>query len=306
MKKFYTYEEQIEHLKKKGLVIADEEAAISALKRYSYYAGVSAYKDIFKIGPNDNYIPGTEFTHIVVLYMLDQSLRDMFLHQIVGIERHMKSLYSYTFCSLYGDRQKGYLNANNYNYAQHQNQVNEYLVMVLDQLRKPKHEYISYNLSKYGEVPFWVLIHALTFGNISKMYSFSQPKLQSQIARQFGGPVNPKTLASMLQVLTKFRNICAHGERVYAFKPRMTIDDMPIHAELKIPKRGTVYMYGKQDLFAVVIALHYLLPKEEFKSFVIGLDAILTAHFSTLPSKTASKIQKRMGFPENWKDILEC
>ena len=58
MKKFYTYEEQIEHLKKKGLVIADEEAAISALKRYSYYAGVSAYKDIFKIGPNDNYIPG--------------------------------------------------------------------------------------------------------------------------------------------------------------------------------------------------------------------------------------------------------
>lgn len=55
----------------------------------------------------------------------------------------------------------------------------------------------------------------------------------------------------------------------------------------------------------LVIALHYLLPKEEFKSFVIGLDAVLTAHFSTLPSATASKIQERMGFPENWKDILK-
>lgn len=305
MKRFYTYEEQIEHLKSKGLLISDETSAIAALKKYSYYAGISAYKDIFKIGPNEKYIQGTNFSHIIALYELDQSLRDMFLHQLVTVERHIKSLYSYEFCLLYGDRQSDYLNANNYNYVQHQNQVNEYLVIVQEQIRKPKHDYVSYNLSKYGEVPFWIMIHALTFGNISKMYGFSLPKLQSQIARQFDKAVYPKSLTSMLQLLSKFRNICAHGERVYAFKTRSMLDDMPVHAKLKLPKRGKTYAVGKQDLFAVVISLYYLLSKEEFTLFAMGLDHVFEAYYSTLPGETATKIQQRMGFPENWKDMLK-
>ncbi|MEE1005949.1 MAG: hypothetical protein U0L66_02000 [Acutalibacteraceae bacterium] len=48
-KKFFTYEEQIELLKNKKLIIADEQRAINYLKQYSYYSLISGYKDIFKV-----------------------------------------------------------------------------------------------------------------------------------------------------------------------------------------------------------------------------------------------------------------
>lgn len=302
MKKFFTYEQQLQHLKNKGLIIADEEQAVKFLKKYSYYASISAYKDVFKKERNGNYIKGTELSHIITLYLLDRYLRDTVLHQIMIVERHIKSLYSYEFCSLFGDRQQDYLNANNYNYTQYQHQVNEYLVMVQEQIRKPQKEYVSYNLKRYGEVPFWVLIHVLTFGNISKMYGFSSQKLQSQIARQFGADVYSNKLLSMLQVLSKFRNVCAHGERLYSFHSRMEIEDMPLHSRLGILKKNSEYVQGKRDLFAVIICLKYLLDTEEFRLFVLELDNLMNVFFNKLSTDIVDKIKRKMGFPENWKD----
>lgn len=63
-----------------------------------------------------------------------------------------------------------------------------------------------------------------------------------------------------------FRNICAHGERLYSYKTKNAIPDFPIHDKLGIIKKGKQYECGKHDLFAVVIALRYLLPKNLFKN----------------------------------------
>ena len=64
-----------------------------------------------------------------------------------------------------------------------------------------------------------------------------------------------------------FRNICAHGERLYSYKTKNAIPDFPIHDKLGIIKKGKQYECGKHDLFAVVIALRYLLPKDLIKKF---------------------------------------
>lgn len=304
-KKFFTYEQQIQHLKDKNLIIEDEESAIQSLKRYSYYASISAYKDIFKKCRNGDYKDGTKFSHVMTLYSLDRYLRDTFLHHILIVENRMKSLYGYAFCSLYGGKQSDYLNANNYNYLRYQKYINEYLSIVMDQLKYPQREHIRYNQENYGEVPFWVLIHVFTFGNISKMYSFSLHPLQSMIAREFGADVYPKQLISMLQVLSRFRNICAHGERLYSYRTRELIEDMPIHKSLGIQKKSTEYVCGKRDLFAVMICLKYLLSPSEFQTFVVQLQSILDMFYNQLPTDIVRLIQNHMGFPENWTDIAK-
>ena len=66
--------------------------------------------------------------------------------------------------------------------------------------------------------------------------------------------------------MTKFRNVCAHGERLYSFTTRDDIPDLPLHQKLNIQKKGQQYLYGKRDLFALMIALRYLLPSSEFGS----------------------------------------
>ena len=35
---------------------------------------------------------------------------------------------------------------------------------------------------------------------------------------------------------------------------------------MSIPQKGTQYLYGKHDMFALLIAFRYLLDKEDFKS----------------------------------------
>ena len=48
MKEFYTYEQQIQKLKEKGLIITDEASAIEFLKLEGYYNVINGYSPNFK------------------------------------------------------------------------------------------------------------------------------------------------------------------------------------------------------------------------------------------------------------------
>ena len=45
---------------------------------------------------------------------------------------------------------------------------------------------------------------------------------------------------------------------------------MPLHDKLKIAKKKGQFVSGKSDLFAVVIALRYLIGNEDFKKRLQG------------------------------------
>lgn len=75
---------------------------------------------------------------------------------------------------------------------------------------------ISHYMLEYGYVPLWVLVNALTLGSISKFYSYLSQKDQNDIGRRF--LLKPDEMNSVLQVLTIFRNACAHDERLYNLK----------------------------------------------------------------------------------------
>ena len=62
-----------------------------------------------------------------------------------------------------------------------------------------------------------------------------------------------------LKVLTLYRNVCAHNERLFSYHTYIDIPDTLLHKKLGISKNGSKYIYGKNDLFSVVIAFRYLL-----------------------------------------------
>lgn len=134
-KRFLTYEQQIELLKSKKLAIDNDELAKMYLSRYGYYSLISGYKDIFKEQRNGNYRQDADFEKIVTLYTFDEYLRHSVLHEIIRIEKNIRSLYSYSFCILFGDNQNDYLNANNYNYNTYQSDVNTFISMVQETLQ---------------------------------------------------------------------------------------------------------------------------------------------------------------------------
>ena len=105
-------------------------------------------------------------------------------------------------------------------------------------------------------------------------------------------------LGKMLIILTKYRNICAHGNRLFNAKTQDSIPDLQAHQKLKINKINSRYQYGKSDLFSIVISLKYLLDEKDFRSFYYELKKIIKKYKPTVQTL------QFMGFPQNWMSIL--
>lgn len=131
------------------------------------------------------------------------------------------------------------------------------------------------------------------------MYNF----LEQNISKEFEN-VHESMLAQMLDLLACVRNVCAHNERLFDYKYRKgTIDDTRIHSLLGIQKKKGQYVKGKNDVFAVVIVLYYLLDREEFVKFIDEIELLFDELFSKTRIIQRVQLYKYMGFPENWRDI---
>lgn len=303
-KKFSTFDEQIELLKsEKHLVITDETYAKDVLMRIGYFPLFGGYKHLFRIPLTKKYKEGTTFNEIVALYEFDSNLRELFFKYLLQIERHMRSLMSYYFSEKYGESQAAYLDENNYNNSRRNHKIISRLISTLQRaVNTTDYVYINYYRANYNNIPLWVSSNVLTFGNLSKMYKVFPQSLQSKICKNFGY-INRKQMEQFLSVLTKFRNVCAHGERLFTYRTIDNISDLPLHQKMRIPKQGIQYLYGKNDLFAVVIAFRYLLPKEDFLEFKRKLTLEISRANKNLVHITENELLEHMGFPQNWRNI---
>lgn len=306
-KPFMTYDQQLQKLRDKNMKIGDETYAKEMLHRYGYFALITGYKDIFKNPTTKNYRDGTTFHDVVAIYQFDEQLRELTFKYLLIVEQNIRSLLSYSFCDMFGDSQAAYTSPQNYDTST-QAKSREVMKLITNYLnplltQKTQYPYIEHHKSAHNNVPLWVLVNALTFGTLSKIYAYSKPQVQSAISREFQAIKEPQ-LKKILEVLTEFRNKCAHNERLFSHKcARHDIPDLLLHQKLKIAKNGQQYICGKRDYFSVVIALKYMLPKADFivfKKELSGLIDKVIANNQQISKKTLLCI---MGFPENWKDI---
>lgn len=269
IKPFLTYDQQIVHLQnKKKLIIKDADSAKSSLSNISYYALIGGYKSLFYDSMTRTYLPGTTFEDIVKLYKFDESLRTLVFEYSNIIEQKLRSAISYAFCEKYTNLQAEYLNPNHYQNTRRNRYNISKLLKMLDHIANhdTEHNYLVYQRTTYGNVPLYAALKALTFGQLSVLYSLVAQNVQLPVSKAFSTKYTSMTindLAMYLQVLTHFRNRCAHIERLFSYNDLHDIPDTPLHKKMGIPMKGKQYIYGKHDLFAVVIAYRYLLPKED-------------------------------------------
>ena len=111
------------------------------------------------------------------------------------------------------------------------------------------------------------------------------------------------TVGSMLEVLTKFRNVCAHNERLFSYNTKNDISDLPLHKKMQIPQNGQQYIYGKHDYFALVLSFRYLLPNKDFLTYKAQLAKLIDKADRENRQLAGTDLLRLMGFPENWKKI---
>ncbi len=306
-KPFITYTAQVEKLtNEKHLIVTDTNFAITSLKNISYFGLIGVYKDPFIDVQTHKYINNTTFEDIVALYEFDEELRGLFFKYLCHIEIKLRSSISYYFCQKHGERQEEYLNPNNYSTSPKSKRGVIKLIKILDNVanKNKDHKYLVYQRNKYHNVPLWVILNALTFGQISKIFEFLPQKMQGLICQDFGN-IKKNDMIKYLKVLTLYRNVCAHNERLFSHHTYSSIPDTLIHKKLNIPKHHSKYICGKNDLFCVVITFRHLLPRADFLVFKKHLMHIFNQYEKKNSNLKLDKLYEYMGFPSNWKHITK-
>ena len=305
IKPFLSYEDQIRNLiERKGLSIDDVPTAVSALEDISYYALIGGYKDLFYDPMTRKYYPGTAFSDILALYRFDHALRRLFFSNICVIEEKLRSHISYHFVETYGEEQANYLTATNYANTRRNRSDISGLIRILGHIaiHDRQHGSVVYQRTTYNNVPLWAAIRILTFGQSSKMYSLLQPSVKAKVSHHFEH-VTERELIQHIRFLTDIRNVCAHNERLFSHIDRYEIPDTGIHEKLSIQKNGDHYICGKNDLFAAVISLKYLLGKPDFLEFKRQLNREISKVIRHSLSLDGQVLLTAMGFPSDWKRI---
>lgn len=306
-KPFITYTAQVEKLtNEKHLIVTDTNFAITSLKNISYFGLIGGYKDPFIDVQTHKYINNTTFEDIVALYEFDEELRGLVFKYLCHIEIKLRSSISYYFCQKHGERQEEYLNPNNYSTSPKSKRGVIKLIKILDNVanKNKDHKYLVYQRNKYHNVPLWVILNALTFGQISKIFEFLPQKMQGLICQDFGN-IKKNDMIKYLKVLTLYRNVCAHNERLFSHHTYSSIPDTLIHKKLNIPKHHSKYICGKNDLFCVVITFRHLLPRADFLVFKKHLMHIFNQYKKKNSNLKLDKLYEYMGFPSNWKHITK-
>lgn len=306
MKVFKTIQEQISILESKGLIIDDYLFTEDILIRENYFF-ISGYRHLFLKSPKDrNFINGTTFRELYALFNFDRQVRNIVFKNLLIIENNLKSIISYQLSKKYGFREKDYLRPENFTKVpDKQRQLNDTLKKMKRQIRVngAQHSATSHYLKNYGYIPLWVVVKVLSFGIVGELYTVMKREDQEEIANIYDLSIN--NLLTYLPILSNYRNLCAHEDILYDHRTQKIIGDTRYHDGLDIPTTDGEYIYGKDDLFALIIILKQLLRPEEFRLLINELSYEIDILCGKLKVINIGKVLDTMGFPRNFREILD-
>ena len=303
---FKSIDEQIEILKSKGLVINDLDKTKDILFRENYFF-ISGYRHMFMRGNKEKgFIEGTTFEELYAVFVFDRKIRNIMFKYILVIENNIKSIISYQLSKKYGFKDKDYLNPKNFTQDHDKaRRVRDLIDKMKRQIRinATTHNATIHYINNYGYIPLWVLVKVLSFGIVCELYTILKKEDQIEVAEVFD--TTPSVLSDILIILSNYRNLCAHEDIVFEHKTERVIPDTEYHDLMEIPKMDGEYIYGKNDLFAVIIIFKILLNKKAFRLMMKEIEyeiELLDGRVDTIP---ISKVLDRMGFPENYIEIID-
>lgn len=302
-KVFKTIDEQISILKSKGLTIDDYDKASEILLRENYFF-LNGYRSPFLVTGSKRFIPGSTFDEMYALFTFDRYFRNIIFKNILIVENNYKSIFSYVLSKKYGYKEKDYLNVNNFDRCKEKvKQINDLIRKLKRQIRINgyQHQATSHYINNYGYIPMWVGVKVLSFGLMSELFSIIKDEDQKEIASYYN--IDDEVLVDYLSILSNYRNLCAHEDILYNHETQKAIADNRYHELLGIPKVEDEYIYGKRDIFALIIILKDLLTAEDFKMMMNEINYEIDWLESKLKSIEIKKVLYRMGFPDNYKQI---
>lgn len=235
---FTTISQQIELLKSRNLTFKSEESAKQILEVYGYYNIINGYKDFYveKNNGDERYRDGITFEQIHSLFALDHTIRNQLFITLLDLEEHLRAVTSYVISESFSSDQSEYLKFSNY-----QNRKTKYkrfsLGSILDKFKhvaNSSKEPIRYHRETYGNVPPWVLFKGIYLSDLVNFIRLLKPAEKNSVLHKiYNLPEDAITddlknfFTDTLFMCLEFRNLAAHGGRIYNYNPKSIIRITP-------------------------------------------------------------------------------
>lgn len=200
------------------------------------------------------------------------------------IEIAFRTHISYLIAHKYGAL--GYKNISNF---QNQSYHKKMLKSFDNEIERSDEIFVIHHKSEYdGVFPIWVMIEVTSFGVLSQMYNNLLEKDKDEIAEEYYN-TKGEFVSTWLHSLSNIRNRCAHYGRLY--NKNLTVTPKLFKAD---KKKGI----KNNTLFANIYIIGRLSRNMyEWNHFITKLSAIIEEYDVV--------DLRKIGFPNNWRDILK-
>lgn len=174
------------------------------------------------------YRSGISFEQIQSLYTLDKNLRNAVMGAMLDLEEHIKEAAADVVASSFGIHQNDYLQFKNYrDKSKRKSRFN--LSGILETMRKTLQtdkNPIAHYSTVYGIVPPWILFKSIYFSTIVNFIHQFKPTEQQKMvqhlysvnSQEIPDSALPKLMTDTLFICLEYRNLAAHGGRVYNYE----------------------------------------------------------------------------------------
>jgi len=266
------------HLQGRGLIIPDPVRALQALEHVGYYRLLIYMRPLQQPGPPKTFAAGASFDEVLALYEFDRELRLLCLDGIERIEVALRAAIVSQVAVPHGP----------HFYLDHRLfEKREHFIEFFQTAAKGRYLGIQHYRDNYDDpplAPIWTIMEALTYGQLSHLFSWLRLPQRKQISQRFG--FDESILLSWFRSLNVLRNMCAHHNRLWNFP--MLVDRPKAAKNLKAEFASTECFYAR----AVVLS-SLLDASGHGRPWRRRLIALLDRYPIARPSS--------MGFPPDWR-----
>lgn len=293
-KPFKTYDEQLDLLESRNVIIHDRENAKIHLSNLSYYALINGYKDIYD-QKDDRFCDPIPFEEFVLLYQSDWTFNNIVFKYITRIERRLKTKMSYLISEKYGEyanlksnkvtTENDYLSEIHYQRPKGYRDTLEYIRNTPDRI---KNKSVSHYLKYHNHVPCWILMSSVSLGLVISWYRLLKPEIKDPLTKEML-IANHETLSQQkgfmkvsLDVLHQYRNAIAHGNKVFANEISVSLGKQQLLSfSNELLQKGEVTKHqAESSALSVIIAVQALLDHDMRSLFIIEIDSFFEAYKS--------------------------
>ena len=234
------------------------------------------------------------FSSLVSLYRFDQKLKKLLFAHIQSIEEKLRALLTYNFCHYFDHSFDAYLDFEHY---QHIVGNESEIFQLIHKLSLLEHQ--RFAPAEYSPFypPVWTRTKSISFHLLAKIYHFSKPQIQKDISLHFCGQ-NPDTLSRLFLFLSCFQDLDTFEDTCFFnIRIKTKLPDLDLHRKFQIPRKTAGERYGKNDIFALLLALHTLLPPSQFHELNSEFMLLFWDFLDKNPDIDAYKFLKMMGIP---------